>query len=151
MKKFEVIEPEVPELPIYRKRLRIGYFGGFYPVKGVQVLLDAMQKVRWGQLLMFCDVPADFLKGRQLYGHDNVLVMGAYSRCELPLLLNLVDCVVCPSINESYGLVSREVQMLGVPCISTSTGGQVGTVPPGDAEALAKAIQEVIDEKIEKE
>src|SRR3990172_10098382 len=142
MKKFEVIEPEVPELPIYRKRLRIGYFGGFYPVKGVQVLLDAMQKVRWGQLLMFCDVPADFLKGRQLYGHDNVVVFGSYHRGNLPLLLNLVDVVVVPSINESFGLVRREVEMLGVPCIATDTGGLGGTVPPGDAEALARAIQE---------
>lgn len=149
-KRFIIENPVVPEMPLYRKRIKIGYFGGFYPVKGVHILLDAMQKVKWGQLLMFCDVPQEFLKGRQIYGHDNVLVMGAYVRSDLPLLYNLVDLIICPSINESYCLTAREAIMLGKRVIATNVGGMsdIGIVEGGNADSLARFIQEVIDEKI---
>ena len=142
---IEVHEFPIPELPVYRKRVRIGYFGGFYPVKGVDTLLDAMIRVKWAQLLLFCDVPPDFTNGRRLNGFDNVMVMGRYNRSDLPYLTNLVDFAVVPSVNESYGLVGRELEMLGVHCIKTHTGGQTGTIPPGDVDALAREIQEAVD------
>jgi glycosyltransferase involved in cell wall biosynthesis len=142
---IQLHEFDVPELPLYAKRKRIGYFGYFNQTKGVHVLLQAMAQVTGAQLLMFCDVPEELRDGRRIYGHDNVLVMGAYSRSDLPVLLNLVDVVVVPSINESYGLVKREVEMLGMRCLATSTGGLAGTIEPNNAEALAKAIQEVVD------
>jgi glycosyltransferase involved in cell wall biosynthesis len=86
------------------------------------------------------------IDGSVLSGYDTVLFMGSYRRSNMPHLLSLVDCVICPSINESYGLVSRECEMLGVPYIATHTGGQTnGSIPPNDPAALAVAIQEVID------
>jgi glycosyltransferase involved in cell wall biosynthesis len=148
--KPEVENPVPPPLAYYQKRKVFGYFGGFYPVKGVFVLLDAWARTTGGTLLMFCNAPNDMyekgaIDGRVLSGYDTVLFMGSYRRSNMPHLLSLVDCVICPSINESFGLVSREVELLGVPCIKTSTGGQIGTVPPNNAAALAVAIQEVID------
>ena len=78
--------------------------------------------------------------GRQLYGHPNVLVMGAYTRSDLHLLVHLVDAVVAPSLFESFGLVKREIESLGVKVIATRTGGMDGDVPPDDVQALVEAI-----------
>lgn len=140
-----VEEPVPPELPHYRRRKRVGYFGGFYDVKGVHVLLNAWRKVMWGQLLLFCDVPAEYRKGAQIYGVDHVVCLGRYDRSDLPLLANLVDFAIVPSLNESFGLVRRELEQIGVRCLATSAGGLAGTIQPNDTEALARAIQEEID------
>lgn len=137
----EVVHPHGPELERARASKRVGYFGGFLPVKGVQVLLKAMRVLPDIQLLMFCDVPAEWLDGRRLVGYPNVVVMGRYSRTDLPGLVLLVDIGVVPSINESFGLVKRELEELCLPVISTNTGGLDGAVPPGDACALAEAIR----------
>ena len=141
----EVENPVPPPLPYYRKRKVFAYFGGFYLVKGVHILLKAWSMTHGGTLLLFCDVPKEYTDGRVLHGYDTVLAMGSYTRSNFPHLSSLVDCVVCPSLNESFGLVSREAELLGVQSIVVSTGGQTGTIPPNDPVALAKAIQEVID------
>jgi glycosyltransferase involved in cell wall biosynthesis len=142
-----VIEPVPPTIPYYASRKRIGYFGSWASVKGIPVLLKAWEKVIGAQLLLFCDPPPQAVdEGRLLFGYENVLVMGRYSRGHLSRLLNLVDCVVIPSLNESFGLVRREVEMLSTHYIATDAGGLAGEVKAGDADALAKAIQEVIDE-----
>lgn len=143
----EVEEPEIPALPIYRRRKKVGFFGGFYPVKGIHVLLEAWSRVKWGQLLLFCDVPDELRDGRSVHGYENVLVMGRYSRSDLGKIANLCDVVVVPSINESFGLVARELQLLGLPVVATKVGGMesVGTVDSNDVDALADALQGAID------
>jgi glycosyltransferase involved in cell wall biosynthesis len=141
-----VVEPVPPPIPYYAPRKRVGYFGSWSSVKGIQVLLKAWEKVTGAQLLLFCDPPPQAVdEGRLLYGYDNVVVMGRYSRSHLSRLLNMVDLVVVPSLNESYGLVRREVGSLGTICIATDAGGLAGEVKAGDPDALAKAIQEAID------
>jgi len=142
---IQLHEFEVPELPLYAKRKRIGYFGYCNPVKGFHILMQAMLQVTGAQLLLFCEVPEDIRDGRRIHGFDNCLVMGAYRRDDLPVLSNLVDIAVVPSLNESFGLVSRELSSLGIPVISTKTGGQEGTIQPNDVDALARAIQEAVD------
>lgn len=133
-----------PLTPRTRKK-RVGYFGGFGVVKGTPVLLKAWRMLRGeAQLLMFCDVPAEWKNGRKLVGFDDVLVMGSYHRGDLPDLCNLVDLAVVPSINESYGLIARELRSLGTSVIATRTGGLDGAVAPGDAEALAEAIRDAL-------
>jgi glycosyltransferase involved in cell wall biosynthesis len=144
----EVVPPSGEPLSRYGRRKRVGYFGGFGIVKGTPVLLKAWRMLQKAgdhpQLLMFCDVPAEWVKGRKLVGFDDVLVMGSYRRDNLPELCNLVDLAVVPSINESYGLVGRELESLGVPVIRTKAGGMEGTVAPGDAEALVVALQDLL-------
>ena len=138
----DVVAPSGEPLRTYGRRKRVGYFGGFGPVKGTPVLLQAWRMLAAeAQLLMFCDVPAEWLTGRKLAGFDDVLVMGGYNRMDLPDLGNLVDLAVVPSINESYGMVKREIEGLGIPVVSTSVGGLDGSVPGGDAVALAAAIR----------
>ncbi len=138
----EVIAPSGAPLAPRTRKKRVGYFGGFGVVKGTPVLLKAWRMLKGeAQLLMFCDVPAEWRTGRKIAGFDDVLVMGGYHRGDLPDLVNLVDLAVVPSINESYGMVKREIEGLGVTTIATDAGGLDGEIPAGDAEALASAIR----------
>jgi glycosyltransferase involved in cell wall biosynthesis len=135
-------QPQLPPLVPRFSGRKVGYFGGFAPVKGVQVLLEAAVHMPETQFLFWCDKPApEFFQGRLLRGIDNVLFMGAYERAELPMLVNLVDLAVVPSLNESYGLVARELRSLGMPVVATQVGGLDGEVVAGDAAALVAALR----------
>jgi len=138
----EVVAPKGSPLPRYPRKKRVGYFGGFGVVKGTPVLLKAWRMLEGkAQLLMFCDVPAGWLTGRKLAGFNDVLVMGSYRRNDLPDLCNLVDLAVVPSINESYGMVKRELESIGVHVLATECGGLDGDIPPNAPQALAQAIK----------
>jgi len=144
-KVFELknIQVKTWKLPLLGKAFtgkRIGYFGGFSVVKGASVLMEAARKMPEYQFILFSDLPKDMLKGRKVYGFENVLVMGGYKREELPLLVNLVDVCVVPSLMESYGLVKRELESLGIPVVASKTGGMDGVVLPNNVEALVAAI-----------
>jgi glycosyltransferase involved in cell wall biosynthesis len=72
--------------------------------------------------------------------------------CEdMPAAFALADIVIAPSNEpEAFGRVAAEAGAMGTPAIGTSIGGQAeiivagetgDIVPPGDAEALANAIE----------
>ena len=137
----ELFDPFIP-LPESRMtfRKRIGFFGGFSTTKGVHVLLQAARKLPDVLFVLFTQPPEAMLDGRRFYGHRNVVVMGFYARSDLHLLVHLVDAVVVPSVFESHGLVKREIESLGVPCISTRTGGMEGSIEANDVQALVEKI-----------
>jgi glycosyltransferase involved in cell wall biosynthesis len=122
-------------------RKRVGFFGGFSTTKGVHILLQAARESPDVLFVLFTQPPESMMEGGRLYGHKNILVMGAYSRSDLHLLVHLVDLVVVPSVFESHGLVKKEIESLGVPVISTATGGMAGEVQPGDVQALVDSIK----------
>ena len=95
------------------------------------------------QFLLFSDVPEEMKKSNHsLWGFNNIVVMGAYKREDMPNLVNLIDLAVVPSLIESYGLVARELKSLGVPTLCTATGGMVdiGNVEVNNTQALVSAI-----------
>ena len=74
----------------------------------------------------------------------------------MPLYLNAMDVMVLPSIrsqtfNEPFGRVLVEAMACGVPIVGTTCGsmrlvlGDAGViVPDGDAEALGKAVGDLL-------
>jgi glycogen synthase len=71
---------------------------------------------------------------------------------ELKRLLHQASCAVIPSLYEPFGIVALEAMAAKAPVVATRTGGLAevleGTnagmlVPPGDADAMASAIERV--------
>lgn len=77
------------------------------------------------------------------------------SESELPVLLAAADLCVWPAVNEAYGMALLEAQAAGLPVVSAEIGGvpalvahgETGLlVPPGDADALARAVAQLLDD-----
>ena len=85
---------------------------------------------------------------------ERVIFLG--QRQDVPLLMEAVDVVVHSSVDpEPFGLTLVEAMRAGTPVIATDAGasaeilenGAAGTlVPPGDAAALAAALQRFFDD-----
>lgn len=139
---------------------KILFIGRLIYYKGVDVLLQAFSKVHGAQLYIAGDGPLkEQLKAQaiDLGIAENVHFLGHQSDEDIKALLNDCDMFVLPSVanSEAFGLVQIEAMACSKPVINTSlpTGvpyvsihGQTGlTVPPGDAESLAAAMQRLID------
>ena len=79
---------------------------------------------------------------------DRITFAGA--RSDVPRWLAVLDVLVCPSLQESFGLVAVEAQMARVPVVATRVDGFLETLhdgvdallaPPGDVVALCVAIK----------
>lgn len=128
-----------PPAPIkYRKT--IGYFGSAHPTKGIDTLLKAMRRLPDCLLVMYTHIPPEYLNGRRLYGHENVVVVGPYRRGDIPALANLTHVVAVPSLYESYGLVKEELEGQGAKVIASNVGGMAGTLEPGNVQDLVEAL-----------
>lgn len=137
----------VPEINRRDFKAKVGYFGSFSTVKGIDVIMVAATKMPDVLFVMFCEPPEQLkwmLDGRTVHGYPNILFCGAYVRGNMGSLVPLVDIVCVPSRCESWGLVKRECEMLGKKVVATDTGGLHGTVKPCDVNALVKAIREAI-------
>jgi glycosyltransferase involved in cell wall biosynthesis len=86
---------------------------------------------------------------------DRVVYLGAISETEKRDLLAAADVLVSPSRVESFGIVFLEAWFYGKPVIGADAGAipdviEDGTdgrlVPFGDADALARAIAEILDD-----
>jgi glycosyltransferase involved in cell wall biosynthesis len=78
---------------------------------------------------------------------------GRLSEAELARVYNEAQILVSPSLYEGFGLPAAEASACGTPVIATTAGalpeviaaGETGVlVPPGDAEALADAIEALL-------
>jgi GT2 family glycosyltransferase/ADP-heptose:LPS heptosyltransferase/lipoprotein NlpI len=79
---------------------------------------------------------------------------GAYSPGQLPQILADMDCVIVPSLIESYCFTVREALSAGVPVIASRTGGIPEIVTdgengflfePGNADELSGHLRRLID------
>lgn len=129
-----------------------------HPEKGYEVLLRAMPKVASrieNVTLLVAGTGALEPHYRMLSAslglEGRVHFLGF--RRDLPDLMVASDVVVLPSLAEAFGLVVAESLYLGVPVVTSSAGGlpeivQDGVdgllVPPGDADALAGALVQVL-------
>jgi glycosyltransferase involved in cell wall biosynthesis len=145
-------------------RPRIGMIARFAPMKGQIVFVEAA-----GRLADRYPEAEFIVAGTPLFGEGTYASqVQAAARClpnasaisflgfvdDVPGLLNTLDVVVHPSIHpEGLGQVIIEAMMAGKPVIASASGGPVELiqdgmtgrlVAPGDSEALANALDEIL-------
>jgi glycosyltransferase involved in cell wall biosynthesis len=139
----------LPDIP----RPRIGFIGRFEPVKGLDVLLDAAQRLTTPAALVLA---GDGSLRRDIHG-PGVHVLSSVAYEQVPSFLKALDVLVLPSVTilprhrEQFGRVLAEAMAAGTPVIGSSSGaipeviGDAGlVVPERDPTALARAIDAVL-------
>lgn len=155
--------------PAQRKRpadrkFTIGYFGRMLPGKGLNILGEALRKIRreeW-QILLVGD-------GSERAGFEQQLAVanlsnrarftGAISYDQVPPYFHEIDVLVIPTettarIREQFGRVIVEAMASEVAVIGSTCGAipevisDAGLVfPEGDADALAEALRKMISDE----
>ena len=120
-----------------------------HPVKDHAAMLSAAQSLLPNPRFVFVLAGTGVTAAHPLFAHldpDRFRLLG--DRDDVPALLKAADLLCLSSIwGEAFPNVVGEAMASGVPCIATDIGdsafvvGDTGMiVPPGDPEALAKAI-----------
>lgn len=161
------VSQDVTRLPVDRPRspdgvVRVGYVGRFDPVKGVEDLGRALQRLPV-DLSIRCEfrgptgTDADRARRaaleRALEGDPRVAFGDGVATADVPGLIASYDVLCCPSrCLEGGPTVGLEALAVGTPVIAANAGGlaeviQDGVsgrlVPPGGVDALAAALDEV--------
>jgi glycosyltransferase involved in cell wall biosynthesis len=136
--------------------LHIGYVGRLEPHKGVAVLVDAVARLPRAHLTIVGDGPERGALERSVNTlgiGDRVRITGFAPNDQLPEVYRGFDIVAVPSLEtstwiEQFGRVALEAMACGVPVVASDSGslpevvGDAGIlVPPGDADALVKALE----------
>lgn len=147
---------------------QILFVGAVRPVKGVDVLLQALRRLvdrgRATRLTIVGDAFYSAYRREENRLRELTAQLGLGTRVEFvgkkrpPELTRTIQqsaLLVLPSRMESLGLVLAESLACGTPVVATRCGGpedivndRVGVlVPPGDPEALAEGIAHVLDNR----
>ncbi len=151
-------------IPVLTERLydksavKVLFVGRLVYYKGVEVLLRAFASVTRCELfLVGTGALEESLKEQAKTLSQKVHFLGALPEEELKAAFADCDLFVLPSVanSEAFGIVQMEAMVYGKPVINTSLPTGVPfvslhektglTVPPGDADALAQAIQHLAD------
>lgn len=139
------------------------FVGRLVPYKGVEVLLRALPAVKGATAVIVGEGPlhgALLDTARRMGVLERVVFAGALDQPSLAAAYHAADVFVLPSVtpNEAFGLVQLEAHACGLPVISTDlpTGvpfaNQHGVsglvVPPGDVQALAGALNRLLDDDV---
>lgn len=144
------------EIGIGHEKTVLGVIGVFDKCKGHIYLLEAIKKlVSCGNKNISCLLVGDGREEGKLkhFVEENGLSSYVYFigyRNDIGSLLNIIDIVVIPSIQESFPRVSLEAMAMARPVIATNIGGLPESVKDGvtglivkeaDADALCSAIE----------
>jgi glycosyltransferase involved in cell wall biosynthesis len=137
----------------------IGSVGWLTPVKGHRVLLEAVALLRRSWPDLYVVIVGDGPLRKELMRRAGELGMANRlrllgMRSDIPDCLAGMDVYVQPSLNEGMGRALVEAMAAGRPVVASRVGGipsliehrRTGLlVPPGDPEALAHAIAELLE------
>lgn len=139
---------------------KLVFLGRLAPQKAVPVLLDAIaslfKRKKQLELHLIGDGPdREMLEAyaRSLQLEDQVFFHGHIDNDNIVEHLSHYDIFVLSSLCEGFATAVIEAMFAGLPAVVTISGGpdyfvddQVGRLcPPGDSDALANALQELID------
>lgn len=143
------------------------YLGTLEPRKNIPVLLDAYARLRQmtgtriklvlagGKGWMY---EAIFARVQQLDLTSEVLFPGFVNDMEQPLWYRAAAAFVYPSLYEGFGIPVAEALACGTPVVTSNVSslpeagvGLAVTVDPHDVEALATALQRVLNDSILRE
>lgn len=138
----------------------IGFVARFNPLKDHDNLFNALGHLKARGVAPICLLVGDGMVAdnevlveriTQLGLGDHVRLLGR--RSDIPAVMNVLDLHVMSSSSEAFPNVLAEAMACGTPCVSTDVGdaaaivGKTGLiVPPGNAEALAGAIETLLAE-----
>ncbi len=160
-----VIQPMPVEVRQFSRTSRGG--GGVVTVgrlsaqKQVGLVLEAVAQLRRGGRMLPLSIvgdgperPALERRARELGIAPSTRFLGQVPPERIPDAIGDADVFAFPAEREGLGLAAAEALMLGVPVVASQSGGGVTDivpdagagrlVPPGDAPALARAIEELI-------
>jgi len=147
--------PDVPE----RSNRIMTTVSADVPLKGARYLLEAFAKLRDSNPDAELVVVGEFDEGgtaattiEELGVADAIATHSEISYDRMTELYASAAIAVVPSLYEGFGLPAAEAMACGVPTVATTGGalpevvGEAGRlVPPGDADALATAMDELLE------
>jgi glycosyltransferase involved in cell wall biosynthesis len=160
-----VVEPGTDRAPLARgsqgATLRFLCVAALIPRKGHEVLFRALAAIpnRDWRLTCVGSPDRDPVTAQRLCERlradgleDRVRLAGEMDTATLATQYDSADIFVLPTLYEGYGMAVAEALARGLPIVSTDTGaigelvgGEAGLlVPPGDVDALAAALAQVL-------
>ncbi|MCM8780892.1 MAG: glycosyltransferase family 4 protein [Candidatus Omnitrophica bacterium] len=149
------------EFNIAKDEKVVGFVGRLEPIKGIGYLIEAAHFVLeklpqtkfiiTGEGSLHRDLERKIIQGNL---RDKILLTGW--REDIREILSILDVLVLPSLNEAVGMILIEAQAQGLAPVATRVGGipevvQDGKtgilVRPKDAQALAEAIEMLLEDK----
>ncbi|GHH45611.1 glycosyltransferase [Streptomyces candidus] len=163
----ELFTPRGPAAPRGAHRHQVLQLGRLVPRKGAAVSIAALALLPETELLVVGGPSADRLDedaevrrlralARKAGVEDRVRFTGGVPSAQVPALLRAADVVLCPADYEPFGIVPLEAMACGRPVVASAVGGQLDTVAdpvagrlvePGDPEALARAVLELLGDR----
>ncbi len=144
---------------------QIIFTGRLVPNKGVHVLMDAMRILQGRGIKAKCTIvggsafggsrPTRYVRKLERTRPSNTELIGYRAGNEFAGLLRQADIFCCPSIwNDPFPMSLLEAMASGLPVVASRTGGipeQLAygggiMVPPNDKEALATALQQLLED-----
>ena len=142
--------------------LRVGFAGGFLPTKGPDVLLDAIDRIAPGSVVVDLLGSGGAYHGEDVYarslarrlGHPAIRRLGPVPHERMTSIFQDVDVLVVASTwIENAPFIIREAFAAGVPVVASNLGGMAEMVrdgvdgllfPAGDAGALADVLRRMV-------
>jgi glycosyltransferase involved in cell wall biosynthesis len=154
-------DPDAPQAIPWRPGdvLRIGTLGRLHPVKGYDVLIDALARLPTLDVPIEVSIAGDGAEREALAGRAQALGvtsirLAGYTQDPRAYLAGL-HLYLQPSRSEGLCVAVHEAMQAGLPVIASAVGqlpysitqGETGAlVPPGDPEALAGAMAKMLSQ-----